>query len=78
VCFLNNMTTHHALLKPDFYGLCIAQLAVLFTTVILPIWNPVLTAPKRHFRSAPNNGHRQGRPPCLKGANFGNPKAPFI
>src|SRR4029434_10764425 len=27
----------------------------------------VLTAPKRHFRSSPGNGHRRGRSACLKG-----------
>jgi hypothetical protein len=41
----------------------------------------VLTAPKRHFRSTPNNGHRQTAPTCLKHANLGNagcPDPPFI
>ena len=31
--------------------------------------NAALTPPKRDFWSAPNNGHRQTEPACLKGAN---------
>jgi hypothetical protein len=29
-----------------------------------PFWSSV-----EYFRSSPGNGHRQGRSPCLKGAN---------
>jgi hypothetical protein len=32
----------------------------------------VLAAPKRHFRSTPNNGHRETASACLKRANFGS------
>jgi hypothetical protein len=32
----------------------------------------VLTAPKRHFRDTPINGHRQTDPACLKRANGGH------
>jgi hypothetical protein len=31
----------------------------------------VLTTAKRHFRITPRNGHRQGRPACLKCASSG-------
>jgi len=30
----------------------------------------VLTAPKRHFRVTPRNGHRQAVPACPKSANM--------
>ena len=35
-----------------------------------PSAKTVLTAPKRHFRVTPRNGHRQAVPACPKSANM--------
>ena len=37
-----------------------------------------LIAPKRHFRSTPNNGHGQTGPACLKGANRRHGRSPWL
>jgi hypothetical protein len=37
-----------------------------------------LTAPKRDFWSAPNNGHRPTGSACLKGARTGSCRTPYL